>query len=216
MLPPATLSALRRAATPQRSTLRAAGVVVRHGRGPRAALYPLSVCRDLPADAQPCCRDHARPVHAGVRADRRKDGFAVIPPPGADAAGGVSTTRQASGFSTSPRRSRTGPTPRRLIAGLVLASPRRSSGSGGVSGMVRSNALWISLPKPSLQWTLQPTISCQLSSSHARWRACCAIARLMCPDNPTSSSTTQQHADAKNRFQRRSPRARCNGCCIGE
>src|ERR1700733_2972067 len=56
------------------------------------------------------------------------------------------------GFSTSPRRPQADPTPRRLIATLVLASPRRSSGSDGVSGMVRSNALWISLPKPSLQW----------------------------------------------------------------
>ncbi len=45
------------------------------------------------------------------------------------------------GFSTSHRRPRAGPTRRRLIAGLVLASPRRSSGSDGVSGMVRSNAL---------------------------------------------------------------------------
>jgi hypothetical protein len=51
-----------------------------------------------------------------------------------------------------PRRPQAGPTPRRLIATLVLASPRLSSGSDGVSGMVRSNALWISLPTPSLRW----------------------------------------------------------------
>jgi hypothetical protein len=30
----------------------------------RAALYPMSVCGDLPPDAQPGCRDHARPMHA--------------------------------------------------------------------------------------------------------------------------------------------------------
>jgi hypothetical protein len=65
----------------------------------------------------------------------------------------------------------------RRIATLVLASPRRSSGSDGVSGMVRSDGLWISLPKPSLQWTLQPTISCRLLSQRARWRAFWAISR---------------------------------------
>src|SRR5271156_1058875 len=62
------------------------------------------------------------------------------------------------GFGTSHRRPRAGPTPRRLIARLVLASPRSSSGSDGVSGMARSNALWISLPKPSLHWTLRSPI----------------------------------------------------------
>ena len=35
-------------------------------------------------------------------------------------------------------------------------------------------------------------------------------------DNRISLSTTPQPADAKNQFRRRSPRARCNGCCIGE
>jgi hypothetical protein len=54
------------------------------------------------------------------------------------------------GFSTSPRRPQAGPTPRRLIARLVLASPRRSNKFDGVSGMVRSNVLWISSPKLSL------------------------------------------------------------------
>jgi hypothetical protein len=55
------------------------------------------------------------------------------------------------GFSTSHRRPRAGPIRRREIARLVLALPRRLSGSDGVSGMVRSNGLWILLPKPSLQ-----------------------------------------------------------------
>jgi hypothetical protein len=53
------------------------------------AFYPVSVCGDQPTDAQSGWRDHARPMHAGVRADRRKDGFAVTLSPGADAAGGV-------------------------------------------------------------------------------------------------------------------------------
>jgi hypothetical protein len=75
------------------------------------------------------------------------------------------------GFNTSPRRPRVGPTLRRLIATLVLASLRPSNGSDGVSGMVRSNGLWISLPQPSLQWPLQPTISRRLPPPHARWRA---------------------------------------------
>jgi hypothetical protein len=100
--PPATLPALRRAAAPERSALPAIGVVVRHGGGPRAALHPVSVCGDLPTDAQPGCRDYARPMHAGVRADRRKDGFAVTLPPGADAAGGVSAARQATGHGNRP------------------------------------------------------------------------------------------------------------------
>jgi hypothetical protein len=43
--------------------------------------------------------------------------------------------------------------------------------------MVRSNGLWISLPKPSLQWPLQPTISHRLPPPHARWRAFWAISR---------------------------------------
>jgi hypothetical protein len=34
--------------------------------------------------------------------------------------------------------------------GIVGVHEVPSSGSDGVSGMVRSNALWISLPKPSL------------------------------------------------------------------
>ncbi len=64
--PPATLPALRRTATPQRSALPAIGVAVRHGGGPRAALHtPVSVRGDLPPDAQPGCRDHARPMHTG-------------------------------------------------------------------------------------------------------------------------------------------------------
>jgi hypothetical protein len=66
------------------------------------ALYPVSVCGDMPTDAQPGCRDHARLMHAGVRADRRKDGFAVTLPPGADAAGGVSAARQATGLGNRP------------------------------------------------------------------------------------------------------------------
>jgi hypothetical protein len=53
-------------AAPQRSPLPAVDVVVRHGRGPRAALYPMSMCGDLPTEAQPGCRDHAGPMHAGV------------------------------------------------------------------------------------------------------------------------------------------------------
>jgi len=36
---------------PLRSALPAIGVVVRHGGGPRAAVYPMSVCGDLPTDA---------------------------------------------------------------------------------------------------------------------------------------------------------------------
>ena len=55
-----------------------------------------------------------------------------------------------------------------------------SSGSDGVSGMVRSNGLWISSPKPSLPWTLQPT-RCRSLSPRARWRASWAISRLTCP-----------------------------------
>jgi hypothetical protein len=73
-----------------------------HGGGPRAALYPMSVRGDLPTDAQSGCRDHARPMHTGVRADRRKDGFAVTLPPSADAAGGVSATRQTTGRGNHP------------------------------------------------------------------------------------------------------------------
>ena len=63
------------AAAPQRSALTAVGVGVRHGGSPCAALCPLPVRGDLPTDAQPGCRDHARPMHAGIRADRRKDGL---------------------------------------------------------------------------------------------------------------------------------------------
>jgi hypothetical protein len=40
-------------------------------------------------------------------------------------------------------------------------------------------------------------------------RASWAIWRHTCQDNPLSSSTMRQRADAKNRFRRRSPRARC-------
>src|ERR1700712_3731360 len=67
---PTALPASRRAAAPQRSALPAFGVFVRHGGGPRAALYRVSVCGDLPTDAPPGCRDHARPMHARIRADR--------------------------------------------------------------------------------------------------------------------------------------------------
>jgi hypothetical protein len=49
-----------------------------------------------------------------------------------------------------------------------------------------------------------------------KWRAFWVISRLMFRDNRISSSTTPQLADAKNQFRRRSPRARCNGRCIGE
>src|ERR1700722_10165672 len=94
--------ALRRAASPQRSALPAIGVVVRHGGGPRAALYAVSMFGDMPPDAQPGCRDHARSMHSGVRADRREDGFAVALPPGPDAAGGVSATRQATDCGNHP------------------------------------------------------------------------------------------------------------------
>jgi hypothetical protein len=66
-----------------------------------------------------------------------------------------------------------GPTPRRPIARLLLASPRRSSGSDGVSGMVRSNALWISLPKPPLLSMPQPTM-CRRRPTVAR-----RVARLL-------------------------------------
>ena len=48
------------------------------------------------------------------------------------------------GFSTSLRRSRAGPTGRRAIARQALALPRPSSGSVGVSGMVRLGARPIS------------------------------------------------------------------------
>src|SRR3978361_700420 len=41
-------------------------------------------------------------MHAGVRADRRKDGFAVTLPPGTNRAGGVSATRQATGRGNHP------------------------------------------------------------------------------------------------------------------
>jgi hypothetical protein len=41
-------------------------------------------------------------MHAGVRADRRKDEFAVTLPPSADAAGGVSAARQATGHGNRP------------------------------------------------------------------------------------------------------------------
>jgi hypothetical protein len=56
-------------------------------------VYPVSVCGDQPTDAQSGWRDHARPMHTGVRADRRKDGIALTLSPGVDAAGGVSATR---------------------------------------------------------------------------------------------------------------------------
>jgi hypothetical protein len=38
----------------------------------------VSVCSGLPRDAQSGCRDHARPLHAGVRANRRKVGFTAL------------------------------------------------------------------------------------------------------------------------------------------
>ena len=60
----------------------AVGVVVRHGGGSRAALRPCRCARDLAPDAQPGCGDHARPMHAGVRAHRRKDGRVAALPPG--------------------------------------------------------------------------------------------------------------------------------------
>jgi hypothetical protein len=53
--PPVTLPALRRAVTLERSALPAIGAVVRHDGGPRPAVYPVSVCSDLPPNAQPGC-----------------------------------------------------------------------------------------------------------------------------------------------------------------
>ena len=100
--PPATLPALRSAAAPQGSALPAVGVVVRYGGGPRAAVYPMPMCGDLPSDPQPSRRDHARPMHARIRAGRREDGFLVALPPGPDAAVGVSAARRASGGGNDP------------------------------------------------------------------------------------------------------------------
>ena len=76
-----------------------------------------------------------------------------------------------------------GPMRRRRIVRPVLASPRRSNGSVGVSGMVRSSVRWISSPKPSLLWMPQRTIRSRGPPPGARWRAFWAIWRHTCPDN---------------------------------
>ena len=61
------------------------------------------------------------------------------------------------------------------------------------------------------------TLSCgRLPRPREKCRAFWASSRLTYPDKAISSLTTRPRADAKNRSRRRSPRARCNGCCIGE
>jgi hypothetical protein len=75
--PPTALPAVWRSAAPQRSALSALGVAVRYDRGPCATLHPMPVRGNLSSHTQPDRRDHARPMHARIRAGRRQDGGAI-------------------------------------------------------------------------------------------------------------------------------------------
>ncbi|SEF03746.1 hypothetical protein SAMN05519104_8004 [Rhizobiales bacterium GAS188] len=80
----------------------AAVVAVWNGGGSRAALFALSVCGDEPSHAQPGRRDHARPMHARIRAPDCEDGLASTLSPCPDVARGVPATRGRPGGRDDP------------------------------------------------------------------------------------------------------------------
>ena len=120
------------------------------------------------------------------------------------------------GSSMLPRRPRAGPTRQTAIARLAPALPNDRADPLAPLAWSGQAALSISLAKPCVAVEAMADAASPAAAAARRWRAFWAISRHMYPDNPISSSTTRQPADAKNRSRRRSPRARCNGCCIGE
>jgi hypothetical protein len=84
--------------------------------------------------------------------------------------------------------------------------------------------LWHGQVKRALDLIAETVVTVDATADHTepitaagrKWRAFLAIWRHTCPDNRISLSITRQLDGLKNRSRRRSPRARCNGCCIGE
>jgi hypothetical protein len=103
ILPPAAgLIALRGATATQGCPRAAAVVPVRNGGGSSATLFALPVCGDPPAHAQSCRRDHARPLHARIRAYYREDGVSAAVRAGKDAVGGFPAARRRSSGGDDP------------------------------------------------------------------------------------------------------------------
>ena len=89
MLPPAAMPAVRGAAAHQGQAIPASFVFIRYRECFRAPVRAMPLRGDPQRDPESGQRDHARPVHTGVRAGCREHGSFAAVPPCPDAAVGV-------------------------------------------------------------------------------------------------------------------------------